>query len=80
MIWPIYVAYFETVRLITAWCELRQAFRNFRTDRVSALEVLDARFPIPLEKLRRQWMDQEATRPIHGGDLGTGGNPGSSND
>jgi predicted DNA-binding transcriptional regulator YafY len=59
VVWPIFVAYFETVRLITAWCELRRAFRNFRTDRVSVLEVLDARFPVSVETLRRRWADEQ---------------------
>src|ERR1700689_1250935 len=36
VVWPIAVAYWETVRLIVAWCELRQGSRHFRTDRVMA--------------------------------------------
>ena len=34
VIWPMAVAYFDAQRLIVAWCELRQAFRSFRTDRM----------------------------------------------
>ena len=34
-VWPVAIAYYETVRLLAAWCELRQDFRHFRTDRVT---------------------------------------------
>ena len=33
-IWPIAVGYYEAVRLLAGWCELRKDFRSFRTDRV----------------------------------------------
>src|SRR5579872_3170746 len=33
-IWPLALIYFSDVANIVAWCELRQALRNFRTDRV----------------------------------------------
>jgi len=40
-IWPVIIGYAETVRLLAAWCELRQEFRDFRTDRIVAAEFLD---------------------------------------
>ena len=42
-IWPAMIGYAETVRLLAAWCELRQDFRHFRTDRIVAAEFLDER-------------------------------------
>ena len=45
MIWPIAVAYYDAQRLILAWCELRQAFRSFRTDRMGHAEVLEQKYP-----------------------------------
>jgi predicted DNA-binding transcriptional regulator YafY len=30
--------------MLSAWCELRGAFRNFRLDRVDGIELLDERF------------------------------------
>src|SRR6202047_293674 len=36
-IWPFALAFFDHVRVVVAWCELRKAFRHFRTDRISAL-------------------------------------------
>ncbi|MEQ9505103.1 MAG: YafY family protein [Hyphomonas sp.] len=57
VVWPFLLAYWEEVSLICAWCELRQGFRHFRTDRVSAAE-LQGRFPESISRLRRRW-DQE---------------------
>src|SRR6478609_9277281 len=45
IVWPFAIGYYETSRLIVAWCELRQDFRSFRTDRVSAAEFTDIRYP-----------------------------------
>jgi predicted DNA-binding transcriptional regulator YafY len=55
VIWPIAVSYWETVRVIVAWCELRTGFRHFRTDRVLAAEFLDARYPASRARLRVAW-------------------------
>lgn len=57
-IWPIAIAYFETVRLIVAWCEKREDFRHFRTDRIINWAVLDGKFPGSLAKLRKDWWEQ----------------------
>lgn len=54
-IWPIALTYYERVRLLAAWCELRQAFRHFRTDRIAALRETDERFPRPRRSLMREW-------------------------
>jgi predicted DNA-binding transcriptional regulator YafY len=55
IIWPIALSYWEAVRLIVAWCELRNGFRHFRTDRVVGSEFLEARYATPRAKLRAQW-------------------------
>jgi predicted DNA-binding transcriptional regulator YafY len=54
-IWPVAVGYYETVRIIAAWCELRQDFRHFRTDRVSDAEFLEERYPGRKAVLRAEW-------------------------
>jgi predicted DNA-binding transcriptional regulator YafY len=55
VIWPLAVAYFDAVRLIVAWCELKQAFRHFRTDRILASDFLNERIPISRRALLSQW-------------------------
>lgn len=54
-IWPVIVGYAETVRLLAAWCELRQEFRNFRTDRIVTAEFLDEHHGCRLSDLRNRW-------------------------
>jgi predicted DNA-binding transcriptional regulator YafY len=54
-IWPFQVAYRETTRIIIAWCETRDDFRMFRTDRVLVAEVLDERYPARPAALRARW-------------------------
>ena len=62
IIWPIGVAYFETVRLIVAWCELRLAFRHFRTDRIQTIQFLEEKFTTPSKVLREKWWLEEKTK------------------
>jgi predicted DNA-binding transcriptional regulator YafY len=59
-IWPFATAYYVEATLITAWCELRNDFRHFRTDRVRALHVLEEGFPIPARTLMAQWLERFA--------------------
>ena len=54
-IWPFSVAYRETTRIVIAWCETRDDFRMFRTDRVLVAEVLDERYPARPAALRAKW-------------------------
>jgi predicted DNA-binding transcriptional regulator YafY len=54
-IWPITLGYLETVRILAAWCELRQDFRHFRTDRVIVATFLDERYPARPATLRAKW-------------------------
>jgi len=61
-IWPIAVAYFDSVRLIVAWCEFRRGYRHFRTDRIMQAEFLSATFPTAVEELRKAWWNQEFAR------------------
>ena len=54
-VWPVIIGYAETVRLLAAWCELRQGFRHFRTDRMVAVETLDESIGLRHGELRRRW-------------------------
>jgi predicted DNA-binding transcriptional regulator YafY len=55
IIWPISIGYLESVRMLIAWCELRQDFRHFRTDRIGAVDLLADRFPERPATLRAKW-------------------------
>lgn len=66
VIWPVTVGYHETVRILVGWCELRAAFRNFRTDRVVACDFLDERYPERPALLRARWrVEREAEGRRH---------------
>ncbi|MFZ5595170.1 MAG: helix-turn-helix transcriptional regulator [Pseudomonadota bacterium] len=58
-IWPFALGYFDHVRVLVAWCELRQGFRHFRTDRISALEVGQQRYPRRRQALLKEWREIE---------------------
>jgi predicted DNA-binding transcriptional regulator YafY len=53
---PFLVGYVAAVRIVAAWCELRQDFRVFRTDRLTAVTFLDERYPERSAALRRRWL------------------------
>jgi len=53
-VWRISLTFFERVRLLAAWCELRQGFRHFRTDRMIALVKTTERLPRPRRSLLRE--------------------------
>jgi predicted DNA-binding transcriptional regulator YafY len=52
---PVVLGYSDTNRVLIAWCELRQGFRHFRTDRMRAAEVLDRPIGEPYNLLLRRW-------------------------
>jgi len=62
-IWPLAMAYYVDVTLIGAWCELRNDFRHFRVDRISASRLLDQRFPQGNGKLMAEWLALRKERP-----------------
>lgn len=55
MIWPIAIAFFDRVRVLVAWCEWRQDFRHFRTDRILRLVCMDQPFPRKRQTLLNEW-------------------------
>jgi len=64
-IWPVIIGYAETVRLLAAWCESRQGFRHFRTDRILGAEFLDERYSCRPSDLRARWKREfEAERGV----------------
>jgi predicted DNA-binding transcriptional regulator YafY len=54
-IWPTIIGYAETVRLLAAWCELRQGFRHFRTDRIVSATFLQEPCGWRPRELRARW-------------------------
>ncbi|MFC7291750.1 helix-turn-helix transcriptional regulator [Hirschia litorea] len=62
VIWPFLVAYSESARFICAWCEKREDFRTFRTDRVDKLAIMETKFTQRVPVLRKQWKELQELR------------------
>lgn len=54
-VWPFALAFFDRVRVMVAWCELRQSYRHFRTDRISDLRVDDLAYPRRRQVMLKEW-------------------------
>ncbi len=54
-IWPFVLAFYDRVRVVVAWCALRQGYRHFRTDRITALDVITERYPRRRAALLKEW-------------------------
>jgi len=55
---PLVLSYRSTCVLLAAWCELRNGFRHFRTDRIYGCDKMDERFSGQGDTLRALWLDQ----------------------
>jgi predicted DNA-binding transcriptional regulator YafY len=55
VVWPYALVYFDLVRVVMCWCELRGGFRNFRTDRITAADSLEERYPRRRQALLKEW-------------------------
>jgi predicted DNA-binding transcriptional regulator YafY len=55
IVWPFALVYFEQSRVLSAWCELRSDFRNFRSDRILKAERLDEPYPGGRRALLQEW-------------------------
>jgi len=58
-IWPFALGFFERVRMVAAWCEMRQDYRHFRTDRIRSLKITDSRYPRRRLEMLREWRSRE---------------------
>lgn len=58
-VWPFALGFFDRVRVMLAWCELRQDIRAFRTDRISRLSETGQRYPRRRQALLKAWRERE---------------------
>ncbi|MBB6467542.1 putative DNA-binding transcriptional regulator YafY [Aminobacter lissarensis] len=54
-VWPFALGFFDKVRVMVAWCEMRQDFRHFRADRISDLAATDTRYPRRRAVMLKEW-------------------------
>jgi len=55
VVWPLLIAYLNSVRYIVAWCETRDDYRHFKMDRVQSLDVLEDKYPGRRAQLIKGW-------------------------
>jgi predicted DNA-binding transcriptional regulator YafY len=58
-VWPFALGYFNRARVMVAWCELREDFRHFRTDRILSLTSTGRHYPKRRQALLKAWTEQE---------------------
>jgi predicted DNA-binding transcriptional regulator YafY len=58
-VWPFALGYFEHIRMVMAWCELRRGFRHFRTDRIIDMTQHEERYPRRRTALMKEWREAE---------------------
>lgn len=61
-IWPFALGFFDHVRIVLAWCEARDDFRSFRTDRISTMTKIADRYPQRKGALLKAWKERENIR------------------
>ncbi len=62
-VWPFALGFFDRVRVLVAWCELRHAIRHFRADRILSLNPTEVRYPHRRQALLKQWREAEGIGP-----------------
>lgn len=62
-VWPVALAFYDRVRVLTAWCELRGAYRHFRADRITEAADLTERYPRRRRVLLKEWRDLDTPLP-----------------
>jgi predicted DNA-binding transcriptional regulator YafY len=58
--WPVILGYAEATCMLVAWCELRENFRHFRTDRILEMVVMNEPYGMEKRELRRRWQEWRA--------------------
>ena len=59
-VWPCALAFFDGVRVLVAWCTLREDFRHFRADRIESAVVGETRYPKRRTALLKEWRRRNA--------------------
>ena len=62
IVWPLSLLYWGNSWVVGAWCELRQAFRSFRVDRIAEARGLGTQFPDEPGKRLEDYLRQASGR------------------
>jgi predicted DNA-binding transcriptional regulator YafY len=62
LVWPLFIAFLDRTRYLVAWCETKQDYRHFKTERVQELKVLAEKYPGRRTALLKGWEEDTARR------------------
>lgn len=63
IVWPLLIAFLDRTRYLVAWCETKEGYRHFKTERIKELKVLGEKYPGRRAALLKGWEDATAKRP-----------------
>ncbi|MEN3930834.1 YafY family protein [Microvirga sp. W0021] len=63
IIWPFAIGYFENVKMLVGWCELRAGYRHFRADKIIEFRMIGQRYPRRRQVLLKEWYMQSGIKP-----------------
>lgn len=61
IVWPLLIAFLDRSRYLVAWCQTKEGYRHFKTDRIDELKVLDQKYPGRRASLIKGW-EEETSR------------------
>ncbi|MEZ9593348.1 helix-turn-helix transcriptional regulator [Shewanella sp. 10N.261.52.F9] len=59
VIWPMLIGMFELHHVLVAWCETKQAYRNFRLERIQSWQNLQQKYQPSRHALLSEWQALE---------------------
>jgi len=63
VVWPAALAFYETTRILAAWCELRRDFRHFRLDRIQGWTDAGGKYPGSRAAFLSRWKESIGILP-----------------
>lgn len=55
IVWPLLIAFLDRTRYLVGWCETKDDYRHFKTERVQELKVLSNKYPGRRAALLKGW-------------------------
>ncbi len=63
IVWPLLIAFLDRTRYLVGWCETKEDYRHFKTERIKELRVLAEKYPGRRAALLKGWEDATIRRP-----------------
>lgn len=60
IVWPILIAFLDRTRYLVGWCEIKEDYRHFKTERIEKLRVLEDKYPGRRTVLLKGWEETTA--------------------